>query len=428
MDGREALQFIHGTLKFGSKLGLERMKDLMFRLGDPQDELSFIHVAGTNGKGSTVTMIANMLSNAGYKVGKYVSPYVYEFGERISVNGQLITSDQLALYAANVKKVCDDMVREGKEHPTEFEIVTAIGFSFFASQKCDFVVLEVGLGGRFDATNVIRNPLVSVITSISLDHEKILGDTVEDIAREKCGIIKKNAPTVVYPLQKQSVLRVIREYCQQNGSEYIVPNVDEVSVLSSNEEGNNFIYNGKTYLQKLQGEFQIYNAITALTVVRSLESRNLISISSDAYIKAIAECTMPARFETISEHPTIIFDASHNPDGVEQFVKTIDRRESRRRVFIFGVLEDKNYQYAISQIASRADVFIAITPDNPRALDGEKTMQIAKQYCNDCYFEHDITSAVSRGFSLLGGGALFVCGSFYIMESARKAIYNKLHH
>ena len=420
MNGKEALQFIHGTLKFGSKLGLGRMRRLMSRLGNPQDELSFIHVAGTNGKGSTVTMIANMLSNAGYTVGKYVSPYVYEFGERISINGNLISEEQLAFHAARVKTACDAMAAEGEDHPTEFEIVTAIGFCFFAAKKCDFVVLEVGLGGRFDATNVIRSPLLSVITSISLDHEKILGDTVEKIAGEKCGIIKKGVPTVVYPLHCETVLQVIKDHCAQNDAEFILPNDCEITIVSSEDEPNRFVYNGVEYTQKLQGRFQIYNAITAISAVKNLERRNLITISADAYKIAGAECAMPARFETVCNDPLVIFDASHNPDGVKQFVRTIDGLKKQRTVIIFGVLEDKNYQYAISEIAARADVFIAITPDNPRALAAEKTAEIARKYCNECYNASDISAAIDRAFSLLQGGRLFVCGSFYIMENARK--------
>jgi len=300
MDYNKALEFIHKTLNFGSKPGLERIRELCERLSNPQDSLKFIHVAGTNGKGSTVTMISCALEDAGYKVGKYTSPYIFDFRERIEINGKMIEKDELAKITEVVANECAKM----DDHPTEFEIVTAIAFVYFKQQNCDYVVLEVGMGGRLDATNIIKNPLVSVITSISLDHIQILGDTEEKIAKEKAGIIKDGMPCVAYPLNSDSVNAVFEKVCTQTNSKFYLPDLSKLKVKSTVNNKLSFDYKGVRYTPALLGTHQIYNSLTAITALE------ILNIETEHIQSGIARAVAHGRYEIISQKPRIIIDRS----------------------------------------------------------------------------------------------------------------------
>lgn len=424
MNYDQAMQYIHGTMRFGSKLGLERMSELMHRLGDPQKKLKFIHVAGTNGKGSTVTMLAEILHNSGYRVGKYTSPYVFEFRERIAVDGKMITKDALCKLTERISSVCAAMEQDGWDAVTEFELVTAMAFCYYEQQNCDFVVLEVGLGGRFDATNIIDPPMVAVITALSSDHTAILGNSIQQIAFEKAGIIKSGSPCVIYPKQPDKTIAQIRQICEERNCSLSVPDLEKLRVLQSDLSGNRFVYEGKEYCQQLMGEYQIYNAITALETVKCLKKQG-VEIRDSAVYDGILHCHMVARFEKVSEHPLIIMDAGHNPQGIDALTALLDQMEGRRIRIVFAVMKDKEFSYAIEQLAARADCFYAVSLEMPRALSCDEIVHVAEKFCQKCIGFHNTEDAIHKALDNIGEDCLLICGSFYIMEQAGEVLKSK---
>ncbi len=421
MNYEQAMQYIHSIMRFGSKLGLERMTELMHRLGDPQEKMKFVHVAGTNGKGSTVTMLAEILQASDYRVGKYTSPYVFDFRERIVVDGIMISEDALCKLTERISHICEDMRRDGWDAVTEFEVVTAIAFCYFAECDCDIVVLEVGLGGRFDATNVISAPLVSVITALSLDHTAILGDTIEQIAFEKAGIIKTGCKAVLYPIQPEGAVQTVQNACKERNCDLVVPDVGGMSVLSSNLDGNVFEYYGRTYQQQLLGEYQIYNGITVLEVVNCLREVGF-ALDDLAVKEGIRRCCMPARFEKVSSKPLIIMDAGHNPQGIDALTALLDQFPQQQKRVVFAVMQDKEYPYAIKELASRAKSFYGVSLDMPRALSAESIASHAAQFCKNSFAFGSVEGALQTALDNIGDDCLLVCGSFYIMEQAMTAL------
>ena len=425
MNYNEAMQYIHGLMRFGSKLGLTRIRELLHRLDNPQKKTKFIHVAGTNGKGSTVTMLSEILSHAGYRTGKYTSPYVFEFRERIAINGNMIEKDALCELTERISLVCEQMRQDGFDDITEFEFITVLAFCYFAEKACDVVVLEVGLGGRFDATNVIDAPLVSVITPLSLDHTAVLGDTIEEIAYEKCGIIKTSSPVVLYPIQESGALATVRKTAAERHCTLIVPDIDELQILQCDLTGNHFMYRGKEYQQGLLGEYQIYNALTVLETVEVLRQSGM-TIGQEAVCYGLKHCHMPARFDKVSDKPLIIMDAGHNPQGIDALTALMDKMRNCRFRVIFTVMADKEYEYAINALSSRTDSFYAVTlKDFPRALDAESIAGIASRNCKNTRVADDVSSAINIALADVGNDCLLICGSFYIMEQALSALKNK---
>ncbi len=418
MNYSEALQFIHGTNNFSAKPSLTRIAELCKRLGNPQKDLKFVHVAGTNGKGSTVTMIACALEDAGYKVGKFTSPYVYDFRERIEINGQMIEKCELAEIAATVKDACCGMC----EQPTEFEVVTAIGFLYFKAQKCDFVVLEVGLGGRFDATNIVDSPEVCVICSISLDHTQILGDTEEKIAFEKAGIIKKSCPCVVYPANSEQVTNVFKEQCQKMNAPFKVADVSALKILAPKDDKNVFEYKKTRFNTVFYGKHQVFNALNAISALETL------GIDNKFIVSGVNRARAHARYEIINENPRVIVDAGHNRDGVEQLLNTLKSDKKAKDVtVIFGMVKDKAYQYAIREIASIAKTMICLKPNSPRALSVFDMQNIAQMFCTDCHgFDNEADAVALALKKSKKGGTILVCGSFYIIENVVKELKKQL--
>ncbi len=416
MNYQEALAFIHKKNNFAASPGLERMQRLCELLGNPQDGMKFVHVAGTNGKGSTVTMIACALEDAGYKVGKYTSPFIYDFRERIEINGKMITEAELCAITEKVSAACSAV----KERPTEFEIVTAIAFLYYKEQSCDYVVLETGLGGRLDATNAIKDPLVSVICSISLDHTQILGSTEEAIALEKAGIIKKDCPCAAYPANDEKVTNIFKDICRQRRAPFYMPDISKLNIKSTLNNKCVFEYKGVRYSPAMLGKYQIYNALTAISALE------ILKIDSRFIASGIGRARAFGRYEIISQNPRIILDVGHNPQGIESLKKAIKNdKKIKNLTVIFGVLKDKNYPFAIREIASAANKIICITPDSPRAMSAAQTAQIAELFCSNCYACDDIRDAVSRALSGLGAGTLLVCGSFFIMDKTVKELKNQ---
>lgn len=372
-----ALAYIASRERFGSKLGLEQIRNLLNRLGNPQKQLKYIHVAGTNGKGSTTAMISCALTNAGYRTGMYISPSVDQFSERIQIDMVPAEDAVIAEAIFDVKAAADAMEAAGEGIATEFEVVTAAAFLIYHRANCDFVVLETGLGGRYDATNIIDQPLISVIVSVSYDHMAVLGNTLTAITTEKCGIIKNGCPVVTYAEQPSEVLDTIRAACAEQGSRLVVPDLQAFSLTELDLDGARFVYQGQTYATSMPGLHFAKNALTAIEVLRLLNEAGY-SVPADAVASGIAVHSMTARMEKINDTPCILMDGAHNPDGVEKLCQTIDTvLTGRRLITVMGMFRDKDYAVCIPEIARRSQVFIATTPPSHRALPARETAKIA---------------------------------------------------
>lgn len=395
MNYEEAINFIHSTYKFGSKLGLENMRILLDLMDNPQKKLKFIHVAGTNGKGSTTAMIGSIIQEAGLKVGIYTSPYIQRFTERMRVGNEEITAEKLAKITEYVKEKISIMIDRGHNHPTEFEVVTAIAFQYFLDEKCDIVVLEVGLGGRFDATNIIESPEVAVITSISLDHTAILGDTLSKIAFEKAGIIKEYSKVILYE-QSEEVEAVIKETCIDKKAELNIVDFDELTSMEYDMFGQSFDYEIYSNMHiSLLGDHQLKNACVAIKAVEKLKA-NGWPISNEAIKDGLKKAKWAGRLEVLSYNPLFLIDGAHNEDGARALVAAIKKYFPAKKVtFIFGMLKDKDYHSVISLASTVADKFIAVTPPNERALPSDILMSILSKYCNNVSKSDTIEEAVN---------------------------------
>ena len=371
MTYEEALAFIHGTYKFGSKLGLENIKMLLEKLGSPEKSLKFVHVAGTNGKGSTCALIQSVLIEAGYCTGLYTSPFIETFNERIRVNHTLITSDELAQLTFKVKLKVEEMVREGHQHPTEFEVVTAIAMLYYQMKQCDVVVLEVGLGGRLDATNAIEIPLVSVITPLDYDHMEYLGHTLSAIAGEKAGIIKTGGTTVTYP-QTEEAQEVIRTVCQSQKNALVEVSFKDLEILSVEFGSLRFKYQGSPYEIGLFAPYQAENAVVAIEVLKILRNVHHFSLTDEQIALGLKKAKWIGRLEIVSEKPFIIIDGAHNMHGIRGLAKSLDALgKSFRVVGLVGILKDKDVSGMIDVISPYLDRVITTRPDNPRAMSAE---------------------------------------------------------
>ncbi|HHZ13336.1 MAG TPA: bifunctional folylpolyglutamate synthase/dihydrofolate synthase [Clostridiales bacterium] len=427
MNYDEALDYIHGTYKFGSKLGLENIKDLLARLGNPQKQYRVIHVAGTNGKGSVTSMITNILHEAGYKVGMFISPYLENFTERIQVELREIPREDLAKTTQQVKEKVDEMVASGRNHPTEFEIVTAIGFLYFARQKIDIAVVEVGLGGRFDATNVVDEPLLSVITAIGFDHMDILGSTLGEIAFEKAGIIKQGRPVVSYP-QLGEASSVIREAARERKSPYYEVDGHQIDVKESSLDENvfDFRYGDELYRDlklKLVGEHQLLNAATALTAIEVVKELGL-TVSKEAVVQGLLKTRWPGRLEKIQDNPIILIDGAHNAAGADALAHTVSTYFANDDLtLVLGVLKDKEVDAIVNRLCPLAHKVIITRPDSPRAMDPAELSEKVLVYNNNVTVEPDIIRAIHKGIDAAGEqGVILICGSLYLVGAARKYI------
>lgn len=431
MNYNEALQFIHESHKFGMRLGLDNIKKLLELLGDPQNNLKIIHVAGTNGKGSTCSFISSILKESGYKVGLYTSPFLETFTERIRVNGENISEEEVGKIVSLIKEKIEMMVSEGYSYPTEFEIVTAMAFYYYNQEKVDFVALEVGLGGRYDATNVIDKPVVSAITSISLDHTGILGDTLGKIAFEKGGIIKEDCPTIVYP-QQEEASEVIKNICAEKKSKYIECDFKNIEIKSSNI--NSQIYNcninGKELRDleiKLIGAHQIKNSIVALNVIEYLNSIKITNISEENIRKGLLETKWPGRIEKISENPMFIIDGAHNEEGAKSLANSIDKYfENKNKILVIGMLEDKDIESVLDLLIPKFNKVITTTPDNPRAIDANKLKEKIERYNIEVTCEPNIKEAVDYALKISNKDDVIIsAGSLYMIGNVRTIIVNK---
>lgn len=431
MNYNEALQFIHESHKFGMRLGLDNIKKLLELLGNPQNNLKIIHVAGTNGKGSTCSFISSILKESGYKVGLYTSPFLEIFTERIRVNGENIREEEVGKIVSLIKEKIEIMVSEGYSYPTEFEIVTAMAFYYYNQEKVDFVALEVGLGGRYDATNVIDKPVVSAITSISLDHTGILGDTLGKIAFEKGGIIKEDCPTIVYP-QQEEASEVIKNICAEKKSKYIECDFKNIEIKSSNI--NSQIYNcninGKELRDleiKLIGDHQIKNSIVALNVIEYLNDIKITNISEENIRKGLLGTKWPGRIEKISENPMFIIDGAHNEEGAKSLANSIDKYfENKNKILVIGMLEDKDIDSVLDLLIPKFNKVITTTPDNPRAIDANKLKEKIERYNIEVTCKPNIKEAVDYALEISNKDDVIIsAGSLYMIGNVRTIIVNK---
>ncbi len=412
MNYTEALEYIHGISWTFCKPGLERIGELCDRLGNPERKLKFVHVAGTNGKGSFCSMLESVLRNAGYRTGLYTSPFIKEFNERMRVNDENIGKEQLARITERVRPIADGM----KDKPTEFELITAIAFEYFLEEGCNVVVLEAGMGGRLDSTNIIRDPLLSVITGIALDHTAFLGDTVEKIASEKAGIIKDGAP-VLFGGSDKGAEDVIRNTANERGSQMTVVDYEKLNVNSALLNGTNFDYKSRHGVEiKLLGLYQPRNASVVLEAIDILKKRGLI-ISEEAITRGLSEAKWPARFEIINEKdPLIIFDGAHNPEGISSAVKSIKHYFKDEKVYILtGVLKDKDYDFIAGELSTVAERAFTLTPDNPRALTANEYADVLKSKGVSAEAHDSIEAAfrAAKNAARKDGKALLSLGSLY---------------
>ena len=431
MNYQESLRYIEETHKFGVRLGLDNIAKLLELLGNPQDKLKIIHVAGTNGKGSTCSFISTILTESGYKVGLYTSPFLETFTERIRVNGINIPEEDVARIVTIIKSKIEQMVSEGYSYPTEFEIVTAMAFYYYYEQKVDFVALEVGLGGRYDATNVIKNSEVSVITSISLDHIGILGDTVEKIAYEKGGIIKENGTVILYD-QSEEVKNVIKQICKEKNATYIEAKFDDIKVKNSDIYSQTYdcIIAGERYEDleiKLIGEHQINNSILALNAIKSLKEKHNLNITEDNIKKGLINTKWPGRIEKIKEEPIFIIDGAHNEDGAKSLAKAIEKNfKDKNLTLLIGMLEDKDIDGVIEILIPYFSKVITTTPDNPRAISSDILKEKISQYVDDVVSKPKIKDAVEYTLNNSSKEDIIIsAGSLYMIGEVRTLVNNK---
>lgn len=385
MNYEESIEFIHSTYKFGSKLGLENITRLTELLGNPQDSYKIIHVAGTNGKGSTSNMIHDVLMASGYKTGLFISPFLEEFTERIQVNKHHIDKESLAKITSLVKEKIAVMLEEGYNHPTEFEVVTAIGFKYFQEQNIDFLVLEVGMGGRFDATNVVKNTLVSVITSISYDHMEYLGDTLEKIAFEKAGIIKENSNVIIYP-QGENVVKTIQNIAEDKNSNVYLVDMNNIEKTRGNLTGQWFNYLKKDVFNlhetkmNFLGEHQLYNVLTALRALEIIKTSGY-NVTEKSIEEGLFTCRFAGRFEILRENPVIVLDGGHNINGIEYFSKAVKENFKDNKITLFfGMLKDKNPEEVLPFIIPLCKRVYTLTPNNPRAMKSEDLAALIRKH------------------------------------------------
>lgn len=403
----------------GSRFGTDCEKELLSLLGNPQDKLRFIHVAGTNGKGSFCSMMSSVLQKQGYKVGLYTSPYIVVFNDRIRVNGLPIAEDDINDLFERVRQKADTM----KTPPSSFDFITAAAFLWFYETKCDVVVLEVGLGGRYDSTNVIKNSLLSVITGIAFDHTEILGDTIEKIAWEKAGIIKENCPAL-YGGNDEKALNVIKNECEEKHSELTVKNPDSLKILSTTLDGTEFEFNGKEYFIRLLGLYQPANAATVLAAIDVLRKHGF-EISETAVKDGLSSAVWQARFEKIADEPVMLYDGGHNPQGVRAAVESVRAYFGDKKInLLVGILADKAHGEMAEELAKIADRVICIAPPSPRALPAEA---LAEEFC-EAGANARAANSIKEGvkIALSCKKPVLVIGSLYSYNDVSESVRNTL--
>ena len=428
MTYNQAIDYIMSRRKFQKSNGHERIERLLELLGNPHKNLKYIHVVGTNGKGSVSTAMSYILKNAGYKTGLFTSPYIVEFGERIQVNNTYISHENIADITALIKEKTDLMESEDL-YPTVFEVTTALAFLYFAKEACDIVILEAGIGGEHDSTNVIPSPLECVFMSISLDHTEMLGDTITKITTEKSGIIKKDSAVISYPEsgknfgfipQSKEAVDIIRSKCAGTGCQLTLPDTDMLQIIRSDILGSEFIYDNLKITTRLCGAHQIANMITATEAMKKLRDFNF-TVSDENIIQGIYDFKIPGRMEILSKEPLIILDGGHNEGCLKALSAMVETYLSGKKItLLMSFMKDKDYSSALSIIAPLAENIIFTLIDPIRGENPETLAETAKVYCKNIFCCQDPAEAYSKALSLTNDtSALIVTGSFYLVSEIR---------
>ena len=425
MTCEQAIEYLYSRLKFGSIPGLERIEALCNLVGNPQDKLRFVHVGGTNGKGSTCSMIAGMLQNAGYKTGLFTSPYVIDFRERIQIDGEMIDPNELGSIVEELIPLVAELDKQGIT-PTEFEVLTVVSLVYYQRHNCDFVVLEVGLGGLCDSTNIIKNPEVCVITSVSYDHTHILGETIEEIAFQKSGIIKENTSVVVYPQPFEEAQQIIIKTAKEKNCRIYAVDEDLINPVESDMSGSVFSYKDYTVKVSLVGAHQLYNAATAFEAGIALIERG-VNLTVENILFGIENAHIAARTQIVSKKPLVVIDGGHNPDGVAALCKNLVTVFSGKSVTaIVGMMADKDISESAKLLAPLCDKILTVTVDNPRSMKADGLKEIFERYNSDVTAFDNLGSALNEVIGKIGENEmLLICGSLYLASEAEN-FKNKL--
>ena len=419
MNAEQAIAYIHSLYRKGSIPGLGRIQTLLAKMGNPEKNLKFVHIAGTNGKGSTASMTASILRKAGFRTGLYTSPYIYRFHERIQVDGEEISDEDLVAVTEFVKPLADSM----EEAPTEFDLVTCIAFEYFYRKQCDIVVLEVGMGGALDSTNVIDTPEVAVITNIGLDHTDVLGNTVEEIALNKSGIFKQGGHAVIYR-GTPSVEAVFEQVCAEKNVSLKKADFDSLVLKQHNLEGQVFdCGKRKDLVLPLLGDHQLHNAAVVLAIADTLMEIGW-NISEENIREGIRDVRWPGRFDIVGRSPLFIIDGGHNPQCIDALAKNIqDYLTDRKVIALTGVLADKDYGDMFQPVMPLVEQFVCVTPPNPRQLEGKLLAQYLRKAGAEATGCETISEGVKLAIKLAGQDGVVLCfGSLYTIGAIRDAM------
>ena len=423
MNYNEALEYIHGVCWMGSRLGLERTYELMHKLGDPQKDLKFIHIAGTNGKGSIAAMLASVLTRAGYRTGLYTSPYIDQFTERFQIDGEQISKEELAEITEQIRPFADAM----EDHPTEFELVTAIGLQFFHRNKCDIVVFEVGMGGALDSTNIIDTPEAAVIAAMGLDHTRELGDTIEQIAQAKAGIIKPGGDVVIYG-NEPAANKVFQETCREKGATLYLAAQETVVRKESDLAGQTFdVGQRRDLFLPLLGACQPNNCATALKALDVLRAKGW-NISEEAIRQGLRETSWPGRFQVMRRNPVFVVDGAHNPHGIQDAKAGLMKYFPGRKIhFLIGVMADKDVSHILEALTPIAASFVAVRPNNPRAMAADELRDRILAFGAEATACQTVQEGGEKVIEQCGkDGIGCALGSLY-MSSDVRACFNQYH-
>ncbi len=417
MNCKEAIEYIHSVSWNKSRPGLSRTTELLRLMGNPEKNMKFIHIVGTNGKGSTAKMLSSVLTDAGYKTGLYVSPYVIKFNERIQLDGEMIPDEDLSEITEYVKGFADSM----EDHPTEFELVTAIGFEFFARKNADIVVLEAGMGGEMDSTNVIPAPSLVIVTEIGLDHTAILGKTIEEIAETKAGVIKEGTKVLSFATCAESE-NVIRKKCKEKSVPLFNPDFDEVFLRESSYEKLCIDVGKYKGLEvSLTGKYQLRNVAGVIKAVEVLKKE--YNITDENVYSGLKKAVWHGRFEKLCDSPLFITDGGHNPQGIRAAVDSFKMHfGNEKALVVFGVMADKDVEAVVAMVSEIADEVITVTPDNPRAAKSEELAEMFSARGIKVSNGETVSNGVALAFAENKGRKIFALGSLYMYPEIRKSI------
>lgn len=421
MNYEQTIGYIHSAYWTGTKTGLKRTQELLELLGHPEKKLCFVHVAGTNGKGSFCAMLSSILVEAGYKTGLYTSPYVNRFNERMAINNQPIPDEKLVELVEKIRPLVDSM----EEKPSEFELITCVAMEYFCEEACEIVVLEVGMGGEWDSTNVIEQPELSVITAMAYDHMKYLGNTMTEIASAKAGIIKPGCPTLIYG-ENPEAEAVFRRVCKEKDSHLFYSHPEKVTHDRDSIHGHTFCYPGYGELHlPLIGPHQVHNAALVLQAVEILWERGW-SIPKEAVRKGLSKVHWPARMELLHERPTILLDGGHNPQGAQAAATALKELFPGKRIrFLMGVMADKDVDAMVESLLPLAECFYTVTPNNPRSMPAKVLAEKLRSLGVTATAYESLEAGVSAFVQEAGEeDVLCAVGSLYLAGDVRQQIAN----